>query len=53
MNEEEKRAIEFLKHSVFTYEEIDTSVLEYFDEMHKNILKLIIKQQKEIEDLKK
>ena len=48
MNEEEKEAIEFLKHSLYEYEEIDTSVLEYIDKNHKIIYKLILKQQKEI-----
>ena len=52
MNEEEKQAIEYLKHSIFEYEEIDTSVMEYIDKNHKIIYKLILKQQKEIEDLK-
>ncbi len=49
MSEEEKQAIECLKHSIFEYEEIDTSVLEYIDKNHKIIYKLILKQQKEIE----
>ena len=49
MNEEEKQAIGFLKHSLFEYEEIDTSVLEYIDKNHKIIYKLILKQHKEIE----
>lgn len=49
MNEEEKQAIEFLKHSLYEYEEIDTSVMEYIDKNHKIIYKLILKQQKEIE----
>lgn len=49
MNEEEKQAIECLKHSIFEYEEIDTSVMEYIDKNHKIIYKLILKQQKEIE----
>jgi len=49
MNEEEKQAIEFLKHSLYEYEEIDTSVLKYIDKNHKIIYKLILKQQKEIE----
>lgn len=52
MSEEEKEVIEFLKHSIFEYEEIDTSVLEYIDKNHKIIYKLILKQQKEIEKLK-
>ena len=51
--DEEKQAIEFLKHSIFEYEEIDTSVMEYIDKNHKTIYKLILKQQKEIERLKK
>lgn len=49
MNEEEKEAIGFLKHSLYEYEEIDTSVLEYIDKNHKIIYKLILKQQKVIE----
>lgn len=53
MNEEEKQAIGFLKHSLYEYEEIDTSVMEYIDKNHKIIYKLILKQQKEIEELKK
>lgn len=52
MNEEEKEVIEFLKHSLYEYEEIDTSVLEYIDKNHKIIYKLILKQQKEIKELK-
>lgn len=52
MNEEENQAIEFLKHSLYEYEEIDASVMEYIDKNHKIIYKLILKQQKEIEKLK-
>ena len=52
MNEEEKQAIECLKHSIFEYEEIDTSVMENIDKKHKIIYKLILNQQKEIEELK-
>ena len=53
MSEEEKQAIEYLKHSIFEYEEIDTSVMEYMDKNHKIIYKLILKQQKEIEEYRK
>lgn len=49
MNEQENQAMEFLKHSLYEYEEIDTSVLEYIDKNHKIIYKLILKQHKEIE----
>lgn len=52
MNDEEKQAIEYLKHSIFEYEEIDTSVKEYIDKNHKIIYKLLLNQQKQIKILK-
>lgn len=52
MTDKERQAIEALKSSMFEYEELDTSVLEYFDEKHKILLNLIESQQKEIEELK-
>ena len=52
MNEEEKKAIEFLKENMLDYEEIDTSILLYINLTHKTILNLIEKLQKENEELK-
>lgn len=51
MNEEEKKAIKFIKHDMFEFEEIDSSVLEEFNNVHKIILNLIEKQQEKIQSL--
>jgi hypothetical protein len=50
MNEEEKKAIEFLKENLLDYEEIDTSILLDINEKHKIILNLIERLQKENEE---
>lgn len=52
MNEEEKKAIEFLKENMLDYEEIDTSILLDINLTHKTLLNLIEKLQKENEKLK-
>ena len=52
MNEEEKKAINFLKENMLDYEEIDTSILLDINLTHKTILNLIEKLQKENEELK-
>ena len=52
MNEEEKKAIEFLKENMLDYEEIDTSILLDINLTHKTLLNLIEKLQKENEILK-
>ena len=52
MTEEEKKAIKFIKYDMFEFEEIDSSVLEEFNNVHKIILNLIKKQKEEIKELK-
>ena len=52
MNEEEKKAVEFLKENLLNYEEIDTSILLDINSKHKILLNLIEKLQKENEELK-
>ena len=47
MNEDEKKAVEFLKENLLNYEEIDTSILLDINSKHKTLLNLIEKLQKE------
>lgn len=51
MTKEEKKAVDFIKDSIFEYEEIDNDVLENIDRCHKALSKLIKTQQKEIDEL--
>ena len=51
MNEDEKKAVEFLKENLLNYEEIDTSILLDINSKHKTLLNLIEKLQKEYNKL--